>query len=70
VVSLYAIDSEARATVLDSHWLPSSARDATLNVGPTSAAAYVAELRYPGVYFLEGETGGICGRTIRAAFAK
>jgi hypothetical protein len=43
---------------------------ATLAVAATAAPAYAVELRYPGVFFLDGETGGACGRTQRFPFSK
>jgi len=67
-VSLWAVDDTRHATALDGHWLTTASASATLSVQP--APGYVAELRYPGVYFLDGNTGGICGRTIRASFTR
>jgi hypothetical protein len=42
---------------------------ASLAVAPTSAAGYLAELRYPGVYLLDGNSGGVCGRAERFSFS-
>jgi hypothetical protein len=50
--------------------LPASAAGADLAVGATAAPAYAVELRYPGVFFLDGETGGACGRTQRFMYAR
>jgi hypothetical protein len=47
-----------------------TALQASLAVGATSASGYVAELRYPGIFFLDGESGGACGRTHRITYAK
>jgi hypothetical protein len=47
-----------------------TALEAVLSVAPTGASGYVAELRYPGIFFLDGETGGACGRTQRFVYTK
>jgi hypothetical protein len=47
-----------------------AALEASLPVGATGASGYVAELRYPGIFFLDGETGGACGRTHRFTYHK
>jgi hypothetical protein len=39
-------------------------------VAAAAASAYAVELRYPGVFFVDGETGGACGRTQRFIYAK
>ena len=36
---------------------------ATRAVDATTASGYAAELRYPGVFFIDGQTGGACCRT-------
>lgn len=46
------------------------ALSATVPVAATAAPAYAVELRYPGVFFLDGETGGACGRTQRLLYSK
>lgn len=40
----------------------------SLTTVPTTTA-YRAEVRYPGVYLLDGNSGGVCGRAERLAFA-
>lgn len=50
--------------------LAAAATGATLAVSPTTASAYMVELRYPGVFFIDGQTGGACGRTRRFHFAR
>jgi len=40
---------------------------AALAVAPVPAG-YLAELRYPGLYLLDGNSGGVCGRAQRFAF--
>jgi hypothetical protein len=47
-----------------------AALEASLTVGTTAASGFVAELRYPGIFFLDGETGGACGRTQRFIYSK
>jgi hypothetical protein len=42
----------------------------TVPVGPTTTSGYMVELRYPGVFFVDGETAGACARTRRFAYAK
>jgi hypothetical protein len=50
--------------------LAPDATGVTLPVVSTTASGYVVELRYPGVFFIDGETGGACGRTQRFVYAK
>ena len=44
--------------------------DASIPVQPTTSTGYVAELRYPGVYFLDGNSGGYCGRAQRYTYTQ
>jgi hypothetical protein len=40
----------------------------TLPVQPAPTSGYLAQLSYPGVYVLDGNSGGNCGRVQRAVF--
>jgi hypothetical protein len=42
----------------------------SLTVAPTSSPGYAAQLTYPGLYILDGNTGGSCGRVKRLFFAQ
>jgi hypothetical protein len=42
----------------------------TVPVQPTTADAYLLDLRWPGVYVLDGQTGGFCGLAKRWTYAK
>jgi hypothetical protein len=44
--------------------------DVTVLVKPTAADAYLLDLRWPGVFILDGQTGGFCGLAKRWAYAK
>jgi len=39
-------------------------------VQPAAATGYVAELRYPGIYKLDGNSGGYCGRAQRYTYLR
>jgi len=39
-------------------------------VQPAATTGYVAELRYPGVYKLDGNSGGYCGRAQRYTYVQ
>ena len=45
-------------------------QSAQLAVQPTASTGYVAELSYPGIYVLDGNSGGYCGRVQRYEFTK
>jgi len=42
----------------------------TVPVTPTTGDAYLYDLRWPGVFVLDGQTGGFCGLTKRWTYAK
>lgn len=42
----------------------------TLAVGPTDSPALAAEVRWPGQYVLDGQSGGQCGRVKRLVYSK
>jgi hypothetical protein len=42
--------------------------DTSIAVQPTAASGYVSELRYPGIYKLDGNSGGYCGRAQRFTY--
>jgi K319-like protein len=44
--------------------------DVTVPVTPTAADAYLLDLRWPGVFILDGQTGGFCGLAKRWTYAK
>jgi hypothetical protein len=44
--------------------------DVTLPVTATAADAYLLDLRWPGVFILDGQTGGFCGLAKRWTYAK
>ncbi|HEX7624746.1 MAG TPA: hypothetical protein VF400_14310 [Anaeromyxobacteraceae bacterium] len=46
-----------------------TAHHASIQVSAPSATGYLAELRYPGIFFIDGQTGGFCGRTTRLVFS-
>ncbi len=71
-VSLHGFDSATHAMsfIASPQPLAVTSVSATVPVGATSASGYAVELRYPGVFFLDGETGGACGRTQRFIYAK
>jgi len=50
--------------------LAATATGATVAVSPTTPTGYMVELRYPGVFFVDGETAGACARTRRFAYLK
>jgi len=41
---------------------------ASLPVVPTASTGYVSELTYSGVYRLDGNSGGVCGRVLRYTY--
>ncbi len=72
-VSLLGFDGATdTATDLGASFRPlaADAAGATVALTPTSTTGYLVELRYPGVYFIDGQTGGACGRTRRFAYSK
>ncbi|HET7787851.1 MAG TPA: DUF5666 domain-containing protein [Myxococcales bacterium] len=44
--------------------------DVTVPVTPTAADAYLLDLRWPGPWILDGQTGGFCGLAKRWTYAK
>jgi hypothetical protein len=44
--------------------------DVTVPVTPTAADAYLLDLRWPGTWILDGQTGGFCGLAKRWTYAK
>jgi len=40
----------------------------TLGVSATPSSGFLSELRYPGAYLLDGNSGGACGRAVRTFF--
>ena len=44
--------------------------NATFTVPTTTSTGYQVTLTYPGVYVLDGQTGGTCGRVQRITFAR
>jgi hypothetical protein len=44
--------------------------DVTVPVTPTAAPAYLFDLRWPGQFILDGQTGGFCGLAKRWTYAK
>jgi hypothetical protein len=44
--------------------------DVTVPVTPTAGNAYLFDLRWPGVFVLDGQTGGFCGLVKRWTYAK
>ena len=42
----------------------------TIVVGPTDSPGFAVEVRWPGQYLLDGQSGGQCGRVKRLAFAQ
>ena len=43
--------------------------DVAVPVLPTAADAYLLDLRWPGVFILDGQTGGFCGLAKRWTYA-
>jgi len=50
--------------------LSQAALDTGIAVQPAAATGYVAELRYPGIYKLDGNSGGYCGRAQRYTYLR
>jgi hypothetical protein len=48
--------------------LSQASSSTSLTVQPTAASGYVGELRYPGLYKLDGNSGGYCGRAQRFTY--
>jgi hypothetical protein len=71
-VSIHGFDSATRAMtfIANPQLLAVDSTGAAVPVAATSASGYAIELRYPGVFFLDGETGGACGRTQRFIYVK
>jgi len=71
-VSLYTLDvatGALSASPIDHRPIDQGALGAPLVVSPTTATGYLAELRFPGIVFLDNLTGGFCGRTTRLVYA-
>jgi hypothetical protein len=70
--SLHGFDGAtgSMSSIANPQLLAPDSGGATLAVGATTASGYAVELRYPGVFFLDGETGGACGRTQRFIYVK
>ena len=51
-------------------FLGQASTDTAVAVQPTNSTGYVAELRYPGVYLLDGNSGGYCGRAQRYTYTQ
>jgi hypothetical protein len=47
-----------------------SASGASLPVQPTNSTGYIAKFTYPGVYLLDGNSGGVCGVEERFVFSQ
>jgi hypothetical protein len=50
--------------------IPPGPLDLALAVAGTTAPAYLLDLRWPGVWVIDGETGGFCGLAKRFAYGK
>lgn len=50
--------------------LSQSSLGTSIPVGPTTSTGYISELRYPGVYLLDGNSGGYCGRAQRYTYTQ
>jgi hypothetical protein len=70
-MSLYERDAATGAlgAPLDTRPVAQDAPGGALIVKPTRATGYLAELRFPGIVYLDAHSGGFCGRTARLAFA-
>jgi hypothetical protein len=71
-VTLYGYDPDTRslAAAGGPTFLPPGPLSVDVAVAPTVAPAYLLDLRWPGQWVIDGETGGFCGLAKRAAFAK
>ena len=68
VLSSYDIASNTATGGVGSQFINQSSVGATLAVKPAASTGYLAQLSYPGVYVLDGNSGGNCGRVQRAVF--
>jgi hypothetical protein len=52
------------------HLVPPGPLDLALTVTDAAAPAYLLDLRWPGTWVIDGETGGFCGLAKRLVFAR
>jgi hypothetical protein len=71
-VTLWGFDlaSQARSFVSNSQPLAADATGAVVPLRPTTATGYAVDLAYPGIFFVDGETAGVCGRVQRFVYSK
>jgi len=51
-------------------FLSQASTGTSIPVQPTASTGYMAELRYPGTYLLDGNSGGYCGRAQRYTYTQ
>jgi len=70
IARLFAYDlaSGTIAGFVGQSFLGQESTSTSIAVQPTASSGYVAELRYPGVYNLDGNSGGYCGRAQRYTY--
>jgi hypothetical protein len=64
----YDIASGTIQGYIGGNWLSQLSTSTSIPVLPTASTGYVAELRYPGLYKLDGNSGGQCGRAQRFTY--
>jgi hypothetical protein len=62
--------SQALSFVSNSQPLAADAIGAIVPLGTTTASGYAVDVAFPGVFFVDGETAGVCGRVQRFVYSK
>jgi hypothetical protein len=70
LLSSFDLASGAAVSGIALQYLGQQSLNATFTVPPTTSTGYQVTLTYPGVYVLDGQTGGACGRVQRITFAR
>jgi hypothetical protein len=64
----YDLASGALGPFVGQSFLDQDSTSTSIAVQPTTTTGYLSELRYPGVYKLDGNSGGYCGRAQRFTY--
>lgn len=64
----YDLASGTIGAFVGQSFLGQDATSTSIAVQPSASSGYLAELRYPGVYNLDGNSGGYCGRAQRYTY--
>ena len=66
----FELATQVLSFVSNSQPLAADATGAIVPLGITTASGYAVDVAFPGIFFVDGETGGVCGRVQRFVYSK